>query len=210
LSDLKKEYYDTMIITKDTGIHPYDKIIINQTSNFPVELNWTNTKYKFLSLIVIISKDETYDIKLNSKMENYYILGNIIDNHFIKYYLEKYYKFKLMIDDTYMLQLIDQNVKVNILNIDSEIINKYSSVSREVATLMAQNVRKILGADIGVATTGVAGPAAVGDNKVGTVFVALSFLEHNMCLQLNLMGDRQSIREETCNKLFEFILEKLV
>jgi len=102
------------------------------------------------------------------------------------------------------------DVKVNILNIDSEIINKYSSVSKEVATLMAQNVRKILGADIGVATTGVAGPAAVGDNKVGTVFVALSFLEHNMCLQLNLMGDRQSIREETCNKLFEFILEKLV
>ncbi len=118
----RKEYYDTIIITKDTGIHPYDKIIINQTLNFPVELNWTNTKYKFLSLIAMISEDETYDIKLHSKMENYYILGNVIDNYFIKYYLEKYYKVKLMIDTTYMLQLIDQDVKVNILNMDNKII----------------------------------------------------------------------------------------
>ena len=101
-------------------------------------------------------------------------------------------------------------VKENILKIDSEIIDKHSSVSREVATLMAENVRKILKADIGVATTGVAGPAPLGDNKIGTVFVAFSSLEHNMCLELNLTGDRQTIRVQTCNKLFELILEKLV
>lgn len=101
-------------------------------------------------------------------------------------------------------------VKENILKIDSEIIDKHSSVSREVATLMAENVRKILKADIGVATTGVAGPAPLGDKKIGTVFVAFSSMEHNMCLELNLTGDRQTIREQTCNKLFELILEKLV
>ena len=55
-------------------------------------------------------------------MENYYILGNVIDNHFIKYYLEKYHKVKIMVDTVYMLQLIDQDVKVNILNMDNKII----------------------------------------------------------------------------------------
>lgn len=101
-------------------------------------------------------------------------------------------------------------VKENILNIDSKTIDKYSSVSREVAILMAENVRKKLKTDLGVSTTGVAGPGLVGDKKIGTVFVAISFSEHNMCLELNLSGDRQSIREESCRKLFELILEKLV
>lgn len=101
-------------------------------------------------------------------------------------------------------------VKENILNIDSKTIDKYSSVSREVAILMAENVRKKLKTDLGVSTTGVAGPGLVGDKKIGTVFVAISFSEHNMGLELNLSGDRQSIREESCHKLFELILEKLV
>lgn len=100
-------------------------------------------------------------------------------------------------------------IKENILKIDPQILSKYSSVSKEVATLMAENVRQILKADLGVATTGVAGPDLVGDKKVGTVFVAISLKEHNMCLELNLTGDRQTIRLKTCQKLFELILEKL-
>ena len=101
-------------------------------------------------------------------------------------------------------------VKENVLKIDPQIINKFTSVSSEVATLMAENVRQILKADIGVATTGVAGPALVGDKKVGTVFVAISSKEHNICLELNLEGNRQTIRQATCDKLFELLLEKLV
>lgn len=123
ITNFKNEYYDVMIITKDTGIHPYNKKIINKMTDIQVEkLNWSNTKYKLLSLIVIISEDETYDIKLNSKMENYYVLENVIDYHFIKYYLEKYHNVKITLDTIYKLQLIDQNVNVNILNMDKKIV----------------------------------------------------------------------------------------
>lgn len=101
-------------------------------------------------------------------------------------------------------------MKEKVLNIDPQIIIKHSSVSKEVAILMAENVRKLLEADLGVSTTGVAGPATMGNKKVGTVFVALSFKDHNMCLELNLTGDRQAIRQESCNKLFQLILENLV
>lgn len=117
----KKENYDCMIIIKDTGIYPYDKIIINKNINFPVELIWNNVKYKFLSLMVIISEDEKYDIKLNSKKENYYIVGNVIDKNFIKYYLEKYHKLKIKEDILYIVQLIDQNVKMNTLDLNKKI-----------------------------------------------------------------------------------------
>lgn len=118
----KNEYYDCMIITKNTGIHPYDKIIIDKYINFPIIFDWDNVKYKFLSLIVIISEDKTYDIKLNNKTENYYVVGNIIDEHFIKYYLVKYHKIKITLDISYNLQLIDQNVKINILPMNKKII----------------------------------------------------------------------------------------
>jgi hypothetical protein len=118
----KKENYDCMIVTKDVGNYPHDKIIINKNNNFPVELNWNSVKYKFLSLIVIISEDEKYDIKLNSKKDNYYIIGNVIDKNFIKYYLEKYHKLKIKEDILYIVQLIDQNVKMNILDMNKKII----------------------------------------------------------------------------------------
>jgi hypothetical protein len=124
----KNEYYDCMIITKDVGIYPYDKLIFQKSSNFPVELNWNNVKYKFLSLIVIISEDEKYEMKLHNKKENYYIVGNVIDKNFIKYYLEKYHKLKIKEDILYVVQLIDQNVKMNTLDVNKKITlweNKY-------------------------------------------------------------------------------------
>lgn len=127
IKKIKDEKYDCMIVTRDTGNYPYDKKIINKKRinkniNFSEENEWKTTKYKFLSLIVIFSEEETYDIKLHNKMENYYILGNIIDEYFIRYYLEKYYNLKITPNIMYVLQLIDENVKVNIVDMEQNII----------------------------------------------------------------------------------------
>lgn len=65
-------------------------------------------------------------------------------------------------------------VKKNILKIPTEIIDNHTVVSEEVALLMAKNVRKLLQTDIGIATTGVAGPKKGEDkNDVGIVFIAV-------------------------------------
>ncbi len=65
-------------------------------------------------------------------------------------------------------------IKKELLKIPEEIIKKHTVVSEEVALLMAQNVRKLLNTDIGIATTGVAGPNKGDDQKdVGTVFIAV-------------------------------------
>ena len=110
-----------IIITKDTGIHPY---IHNQTHlKFPQELKWNNVKYKFISLVIVVADvDKTYDINLCNETENYYIAGNVIDKNFVKYYLVKYYNYKLNKTDLYMWQLIDQNVKLHTHTMNKKII----------------------------------------------------------------------------------------
>ena len=65
-------------------------------------------------------------------------------------------------------------LKNRLLNIDMEIINKYTAVSSQVATLMAENGRKLTQADFCIAVTGYAGPWAPKASLVGQVFIAIS------------------------------------
>lgn len=68
----------------------------------------------------------------------------------------------------------------------------------EVARQMAAGVRRVLGADWGLATTGVAGPDMQDGKPVGTVYVAVrgpGGAENLASLRLN--GDRAEIRKES-------------
>lgn len=65
-------------------------------------------------------------------------------------------------------------IKKDILHIPPEIIEKHTVVSEQVALLMAENVKKLFHTDIGIATTGVAGPdKGEDDHEVGVVFIAV-------------------------------------
>jgi nicotinamide-nucleotide amidase len=67
-------------------------------------------------------------------------------------------------------------------------------VSPETAEAMAVGVRALLGSDIGLAVTGVAGPAEQDGQPVGTVFVGLAIGETVQHVALRLPGDRPRIR----------------
>ena len=101
-------------------------------------------------------------------------------------------------------------IKTSILNVDSQVIKQFTSISEEVALLMAQNVRKLMNSDIGIATTGVAGPNPSAGFEPGIVFVAFSSDDHNMCQKLELTGDRTSIREQSVEKILQLTLSRLV
>lgn len=60
--------------------------------------------------------------------------------------------------------------------VDPEIIEQHGTVAVETAIAMASAVRRQLGADVGLATTGVAGPDPVEGKPVGTLHVAMDFL----------------------------------
>ena len=65
-------------------------------------------------------------------------------------------------------------VKAGVLGIDPALIEEKTAVSYEVAKAMAENVRVLCGADLGLGVTGLAGPDGDGVHEVGTVFISLS------------------------------------
>ena len=67
-------------------------------------------------------------------------------------------------------------------------------VSASAARAMAEGVRRVLGADVGLAVTGVAGPEEQDGQRAGTVFVGLAVGDEITDVALRLPGDRPRIR----------------
>jgi len=66
------------------------------------------------------------------------------------------------------------NVKANVLGVSRELLASEGAVNEAVAVAMARGVRRLLGAEIGVSVTGIAGPGGGGPGKpVGLVYMAL-------------------------------------
>jgi nicotinamide-nucleotide amidase len=88
-------------------------------------------------------------------------------------------------------------LKAQLLDVPAELLDRVGTVDPDVAAAMASGARRRLGAAIGIATTGVAGPDPVDGKPVGTVHVAVSFAERELRLPLKLEGDRAQIRHDT-------------
>lgn len=66
------------------------------------------------------------------------------------------------------------SVKEKVLGVPADVIEKHGVVSSEVAAAMAEGVKRLIGSDYAVATTGLAGPGGDGTNPEGTVWIAAS------------------------------------
>lgn len=93
-------------------------------------------------------------------------------------------------------------VKFDILDVPSGPV-----VSEAVAIAMATGVRKLLGANIGLAVTGVAGPDEQDGQAVGTVWLGCDVdgHEHAKLLHLSKMGGREQIRQVAAISLSDFL-----
>ena len=100
--------------------------------------------------------------------------------------------------------------KEQVLKVDPALIIKFTSISEPVAQSMATNIREIMNTDIGIATTGVAGPDKSEGFAPGIVFVAISIGDHNICQKLELVGDRTQIRDQSVNAIFKLTLSQVV
>jgi nicotinamide-nucleotide amidase len=73
--------------------------------------------------------------------------------------------------------IVAYSADVKIANgVDPELIERHGTVSQETSIAMASAARRELGADVGLGTTGVAGPAESEGRPVGTLHVAMDFL----------------------------------
>ena len=82
------------------------------------------------------------------------------------------------------------DVKAKVLGIDPELIREHTAVSEPVARAMAENIRRITGADYAVSTTGLAGPDGDGIHEVGTVFCGLAIEGKTEVIELHLGANR--------------------
>ncbi|MFE3473875.1 CinA family protein [Streptomyces bacillaris] len=101
-------------------------------------------------------------------------------------------------------------LKGEILGVDRTLLAERGAVDPEVARQMAAGVRRALGADWGIATTGVAGPEPQDGQPVGTVYVAVagpSGVEKVSALRLN--GSRADIRKESVRSVLELLASEL-
>ena len=86
----------------------------------------------------------------------------------------------------------DNSVKINTLGVKKETIQKYGAVSRECVTEMALGVKKLMGTDYAIATSGVAGPdGGTPVNPVGTVWIAIAGPDFVETKRLNFKASRK-------------------
>ena len=100
-----------------------------------------------------------------------------------------------------------RDVKAEVLGVPPEALAA-GLVSREVAEAMATGAARVLGADLGVGTTGVAGPDAHDGQPPGTVWVAVSGPRGVSARRLALRGDREEIRRATVSACWPLVLEQ--
>ena len=83
-------------------------------------------------------------------------------------------------------------MKEKLLGVKRETLAAYSAVSEQVAAEMAEGVRTRLGTDIGISTTGYAGPSESGDEKnpVGTVYIGISTAQGTQVTRFSFSGMR--------------------
>lgn len=104
-------------------------------------------------------------------------------------------------------------IKEGMIKVPLEVIRKYGEVSRQVAKLMAEGVRRCCHSDIGISITGIAGPGGATDKKkVGLAYMALADGKKTLTQKHQLFGDRQLIRlrsaRRALNMLRMYLMEK--
>ncbi|MDP2953557.1 MAG: CinA family protein [Chloroflexota bacterium] len=108
-------------------------------------------------------------------------------------------------------------VKAGVLGVRPEVLDKYTAVSPQVAEAMARGVRRLMKADIALATTGIAGPGGATPGKpVGLVYIAVAVGRRALQRKgrarsqgFHFQGDRAENRRSFCEAALHMLVEAL-
>lgn len=101
--------------------------------------------------------------------------------------------------------------KINRLGVREETLKKYSAVSNQTALEMAEGIAKTANTNIGLSTTGIAGPGgATKEKPVGLVYVGICINGKTITKKLHLIGDRQKIRSKTVYTVLDLLRRQLI
>lgn len=105
-------------------------------------------------------------------------------------------------------------IKQSVLGVDAALLERFGPVHPDVAVQMAEGVRRAMTvdavpADMGIATTGIAGPDSPDGQPVGTVHIGVSLGDGTVTRKYRFAGDRAKIREAAIVAAIEFASELL-
>lgn len=101
--------------------------------------------------------------------------------------------------------------KVSELGVPPALLKQHGAVSREVAEAMATGVRTTSNVEIGISTTGIAGPSGGSAEKsVGLVWVGYADQHQTMALKFNFGDQRLRVKERTAQAALELLRRKLL
>ena len=108
----------------------------------------------------------------------------------------------------------DTAIKRSVLGVSASLLEERGAVDPEVAERMATGVRLALAvdgraADVGLATTGVAGPEPQDGKPVGTVFVGIAIEDRVFSVPLSLSGTRRQIQQQTVDAALAILNDAL-
>ncbi len=96
--------------------------------------------------------------------------------------------------------------KINTLNVKKETLEKYGAVSEETAKEMAYGAAQAAGTDLGVSTTGIAGPDGGSEEKpVGLVYICVYYNGKYNVKEIRATGSREIIRERAATTALDLI-----
>jgi len=100
--------------------------------------------------------------------------------------------------------------KSELLGVPAKLIKDHGAVSREVAEAMAAGVRRLSGTDIGLSTTGIAGPTGGTEEKpVGVVWIGFASGQEVVAVEHQFGGSRSLIKERASQAALELVRRKL-
>lgn len=100
-------------------------------------------------------------------------------------------------------------LKAQVLGVDAARLASVGPVDAQVAQEMADGAAQLLGADVAVATTGVAGPGPADGHEAGTVYIAAIAPWGSVWRLLELEGQRSQVRTQTVHQVLVLALELL-
>ena len=108
------------------------------------------------------------------------------------------------------LAAYSNEIKTELLGISPGLLQAKGAVSEAVVLHMARSVRECLGADLGLATTGIAGPTGgTTDKPVGLVYIALADDHGPVCERHRMFGDRSQVKYRTSQAALDLLRRKL-
>jgi len=102
------------------------------------------------------------------------------------------------------------DVKHRVLGVPLAVLDNPGAVSEPCARAMAEGVRALLGADIAVSTTGIAGPdGGTARKPVGLVYIGLATANETTVEKHVFPGDRAAVIEAATRRTLEWLIESI-